>query len=105
MEDGLSQHRSGGGTVARHIVGLYGNLFYKLCAHVLKGVLKLDFLGDGNAVVIDKGSAVFFIQHYISSLRSQGYFYGIGQNVYAGLQRAASFLAILKLLCHINLSF
>ena len=57
VDDGLSQQGGGGGAVADHVVGLGGDLLHQLSAHVLKGVLQLDLLGDGDAVVGDQGSA------------------------------------------------
>jgi hypothetical protein len=52
--DGLRQQRGGGGAVAGHVVGLGGDFFDQLGAHVLKGVFQLNFLGDGHAVVGDE---------------------------------------------------
>jgi hypothetical protein len=55
VDHGLCQQRSGGGTVAGNIVGLGGDLLHQLCAHVLKGIGQLHFLGDADAVVGDEG--------------------------------------------------
>ncbi|MPM57556.1 hypothetical protein SDC9_104378 [bioreactor metagenome] len=52
-DDGLSQEGGGGGAVAGHVVGLGGHFLHQLGAHVLEGVLELDLLGDGHAVVGD----------------------------------------------------
>src|SRR5262249_53148044 len=49
--DGLGQDGGGGGAVAGHVAGLAGGLFDELGAHVLVGVLQLDLLGDGDAVL------------------------------------------------------
>ncbi len=49
--NGLSHQGRGGGAVAGSVVRFYGNFLYKLCAHILKGVVKLNFLGNGHAVV------------------------------------------------------
>ena len=98
--DALSQQGGGGGAVAGHVVGLDGNLAHQLRAHVLKGILQLDFLGDGHAVVGDQRSAELLVQHHVAALGAQGDLYSIGQRVNAGLQRLAGVLAIFNLLCH-----
>ena len=93
MDHGLCQQRSGGGTVAGNIVGLGGDLLHQLCAHVLKGIGQLHFLGDADAVVGDEGSAVLLIQNNVAALGTQRDLYGIGQSVNAGLQSLAGFIA------------
>ena len=98
----LRQQGGGGGAVAGRVVGLGGNFLYQLGAHVLERVLQLDILGDGHAVVGDKGRAEFFIQHHIAALGPQGDFDGIRQLVDPQLQRLAGFFAIYDLLCHNN---
>ena len=98
--DGLGQQSRGGGAVTGHIIGLGSDLADELCAHILKGILQLDLLGDGHAIVGDQGSAVLLAQNHIAALRSQSYLNGIGQLVNAGLQLLASFLAINDHLCH-----
>ena len=56
--DNVGEQGCGGGTVARTIVGLGGGFLHELGAHVLHGVLKLDFLSDRHAVIGDGGSAI-----------------------------------------------
>ena len=94
MDHGLGQQGGGGGTVAGHVVGLGGDLLHQLGAHVLKGVLQLDLLGDGNTVVGDKGSAELLVQHHVAALGAQGDLYSIGQLVDALLQSLAGLLAV-----------
>ena len=93
MNHGLSQQRSGGGTVTGNIVGLGGDLLHQLCAHVLKGIGQLDLLGDAHTVIGDEGSAVLLIQNNVAALGTQRDLYGIGQSVNAGLQSLAGFIA------------
>ena len=69
-DQGLGKQSSGSGTVAGHVVGLGSDLLDQLSAHVLKSVIQFNFLGDGYAVVGDKGSAELFVQHHVSSLGS-----------------------------------
>src|SRR5467141_1129755 len=54
-DDGRGQHGRGSGAVAGRIRRLGGNFAHHLGAHVLELVLKLDFLGDGDAVLGDAG--------------------------------------------------
>ena len=98
--DGLGQQGGGGGAVAGHVIGLGGNFLDQLGAHIFKGVFQFDFLGDGHAVIGDKGSAVFLIQHHIAALGAHGDLYGIGQNVNTIFQRTAGFFAEFNLLRH-----
>ncbi|MCY1520513.1 hypothetical protein D9M68_552930 [compost metagenome] len=58
LDDRLSENSSGGGTVTSDVTGLRGNLPHHLCAHILELVLKLDLLGDGDAVLGYAGRAV-----------------------------------------------
>jgi hypothetical protein len=53
VEDRLGVDGGGGGAVAGDVRGLAGDLLDHLGAHVLVGVLELDFLGDGDAVLGD----------------------------------------------------
>jgi hypothetical protein len=78
-DHGLGQQGGGGGAVAGHVVGLGGDFLYQLRAHVLKRVLQLDLLGDGNAVVGDERGAVLFVQNHVAALGAQGDLYGVGQ--------------------------
>ena len=52
-QDGGGEHRRRRGAVAGEIVGLRGDFAHHLRAHVLELVGKLDFLGDGDAVLGD----------------------------------------------------
>src|SRR5581483_5730697 len=55
LDHGLGQHGGGGGAVASYVVGLRGHFAQQLGAHVLEGIVDLDFLGDGHAVIGDGG--------------------------------------------------
>jgi hypothetical protein len=55
--DGLGVDGGGGGAVAGVLGGLGGDLLDHLGAHVLVGVVELDLLGDGDAVLGDGGRA------------------------------------------------
>ena len=100
MDHRLGQNRRRGSSVSGHVVGLRCHFLYKLCAHILKGILQLDLLRNGNTVVGNQGSAVLLVKHYVSSLGSKGHSYSICQLVYTGLQCSSSLYAILNFLCH-----
>ena len=100
MDDGLSQQGGGGGAVAGHVVGLGGDLLHQLSAHVLKGVLQLDLLGDGDAVVGDQGSAELLIQHHIAALGTHSDLHSISQLIHALFQSLAGLFAVANDLSH-----
>ncbi|OQA10904.1 MAG: hypothetical protein BWY66_00101 [bacterium ADurb.Bin374] len=97
MHDGLSQNGGGGGSVAGDVVGLGGDFLHELGAHVLELVFEFDFLGDGHAVVGDGRAAEFLVEDGITTLRAEGGANGIGDDVDAVLERAASFFPVFEL--------
>ena len=101
-DHGLSQQGGGGGAIAGHIVSLGGNLPHQLSAHVLEGIVQLDLLGDGHAVVGDQRRTELLIQHHIAALGAQGDLYGIGQLIDAGLQSLPGLVAALDNFRHID---
>ena len=88
----LGQHGGGGGAVTRDVVGLLGDLLDQLGADLLPGVLELDLLGDGHAVVGDRGSAPLLVQHDVAALGAERHLYGVGELVHAALEAATSLL-------------
>ena len=100
MHDGLAQHGGRGGAVTGDVVGLGGDLLGQLCADVLERVGELDLLGDGDAVVGDRGRAEALVQHNVASQRPQGHAHRTSQLVDAVAQGGARLLVELKLLCH-----
>src|SRR5579875_300338 len=77
LKNSLSQHGGGGGSIASHIIGFAGNLFYQLRPHVLVGVFQLDLFSDGDPIFGDGGGTPFFIENHISAFGAKGYFYCI----------------------------
>ena len=71
LDDGLGQHGGGGGAVTGDVVGLGGDLLDQLGAHVLEGVVELDLLGDGHAVVGDRRGAELLVQRHVAALGPQ----------------------------------
>src|SRR5487761_2111513 len=60
-----------------------------LGAHVLDLVLKLDFLGDGDAVLGDTGSAERLVEHDVAALGAERHLDGVGENVDAAQHAVA----------------
>jgi len=53
-DHGLRQNRCGGGAVAGRVIRVVGDFIHELGAHVLKLVVQLDLLGDGDTVIGDQ---------------------------------------------------
>ncbi|CAB4637762.1 unannotated protein [freshwater metagenome] len=82
----MCKHGCGGGAIASNAVGLLGNLFDQFGADALEGVFEIDFLGDGNAVVRDGGSAPLLVEHHVAALRTEGDANSIGELVHAAFK-------------------
>ena len=82
-EDGLGQDGGGGGAVAGHVAGLAGDFTNHLRAHVLEGILQLDLLRHGDAVLGDDRRAELLLDHRIATLRAEGDLYCIREGVHA----------------------
>src|SRR6516165_1538614 len=61
----------GGGAVTGRIGRLRGDFAHHLRAHVLELVVELDFLGDGDAVLGDAGSAERLVEHDVATLGAE----------------------------------
>ena len=83
------QHRCGGRAVSGQVVGLGGDFAHHLRAHVLELVLKLDFLGDGHAVLGDARRAVGFVEDDVAALGAERHLDGVVENFDAAQQALA----------------
>ena len=83
------EHGRGGRTVAGEIIGLRGHLAHHLRAHVLELVGKLDFLGDGDAVLGNARSPVGFVENDVAPLRTQRHLHRIVENIDAAQHSVA----------------
>jgi hypothetical protein len=100
-DHGLGEDGGGRGAVTGDVVGLVGDLVGELGAHVLPRVVELDLLGDGDAVVGDRGCAPLLLEHDVAALRAEGHLDGVGELVDTGLEAAAGLLVEAKFLrCH-----
>src|SRR6267142_2601686 len=70
-DNGRGQHGRGGGAVAGRVGRLGGDFAHHLGAHVLELVLKLDFLGDGDAVLGNAGRAERLVEHDVAALGAE----------------------------------
>src|SRR6202012_2782645 len=70
-DDRSRQNGCGGGAVAGSIGRLGGDFAHHLGAHVLELVVKLDFLGDGDAVLGDAGRAERLVEHDVAAFGAE----------------------------------
>ena len=82
----LAEDGRGGGAVAGDVVRLGGDFLEQLRAHVLERILELDLLGDGHAVVGDRGRAELLVEDDVAALGAERDLDGVGQSVDAALE-------------------
>ena len=97
----LGEHGGRRRAVAGDVVGLLGDLLDELGADLLEGILELDLLGDGDAVVGDRGRAPLLLKDDVAALRAQGHLDGVGEDVHTSLKTAASLDVEFNELCHV----
>ncbi len=90
-EDRLGQNGCGGGTVTGCITGLAGDLADHGCAHVFIGALQFDFLGDGNAILGNRGRAKFFVDNYVATFGAERRADRFGEGLNAGQESLTRF--------------
>src|SRR6202012_4704140 len=88
-DDRSREHGRGGGAVAGRIRRLGGYFAHHLGAHVLELVVKLDFLGDGDAVLGDAGRAERLVEDDVAALRTERHLDGVGEDVDAAQHAVA----------------
>ena len=98
--DGLCQNGSGRCSVTGLVACLGCHFFDQLCSEVLCGVCQLNLFGYCHTVFGDVRSAVFLVNHYIASLRTQRHFHCVSQLVNASLQRFTRLGIVCNILCH-----
>src|SRR5579863_1014436 len=79
--DRLGEHCGGGGAIAGRVIGLGGNFAQHLRAHILELVVKLDFLGNGYAVLGDAGRTEALFNNDVAALRTERHLDGVGENI------------------------
>src|SRR5665213_247682 len=103
VDERLGEHSGGGGAVTGDVVGLGGDLLDQLGAHVLEGLLELDLLGDGHAVVGDRRRPEFLVEHDVAAFGADRDLDGVGDTVNALAHLVAGFRVEEQLLGHKNL--
>src|SRR3984885_2533297 len=78
--------------VAGNVVGLLRYFLDQLGTDLLPRVLELDLLGDGHAIVGDRGGAPLLLENHIPALGAEGYLHGVGKLVHAALEAAPGVL-------------
>ena len=99
-EDGLRQHGCSRGPVPGNVRSLRGNFTHQLCAHILKRVLQVDFLGHRHAVLGDGGRAEFLLNYDVPALRPERRLHSVREDVHAAQNRLPGILTVQNLLCH-----
>ena len=89
LHDRSGEDRGGGGAVAGEIVGLRGDFAHHLRAHVLELVGKLDFLGDGHAILGDARRPIGLVEDHVTALRTKRHFNRIVEGVDAAQHSVA----------------
>ena len=98
-KDRLGQHRRGGGAVARHIGGLGSHFLDHLRAHVFELVFQFDFLRHGNPVFGDRRRAKTLLHNDIATLRPQGLFNRVCQDVDASRHARTGVITEFHIFC------
>src|ERR1039457_4084937 len=88
----LGQHGSRRRAVSGHVVGLLRYFLDKLGADLLPRVLELDLLGDGHAIVGDRGGSPLLLEYHVAALRAESYLHGVGELVHTAFEAAPGFL-------------
>src|SRR6266702_2413480 len=79
-DDRSREHGRGGGAVAGSVGRLGGHFAHHLGAHVLEFFFKLDFLGDGDAILGDAGRTERLVEHDVAALRTERHLYRVVEN-------------------------
>ena len=103
--DNIGEQGCSGGTVARAVVGLGCGFLHELGAHVLHGILELDFLGNRHAVVGDGGSAIGTLKSDVATLGAKGHLNGVSQLGDASSKAAAGLGLEFNVFSHCDCSF
>src|SRR5713101_5223474 len=74
------------------VVRLLCDFLNQLRADLLPRVLELDLLGDGHAIVGDRGGSPLLLEHHVPALRAEGYLHDVGQLIHPALEAAPGFL-------------
>src|SRR5689334_86677 len=99
-KDRLREHGRGGRAVTGNVGSLGSDFADHLCAHVLEGIFKFDFLRHGHAVLGDDRRAELLFDYRVAALGAEGNLHCIGKSVHAAQNRLTGILACYNLLRH-----
>src|SRR5438270_2763541 len=102
-EDGLREHGGSGRAVTGNVGSLGSDFTDHLCAHILKGVLQLDFLCHGHAVLGNDRRAELLFDYRVAALGAEGNLHCIGKSIHAAQNRLAGMLGCYNLLRHFSI--
>src|SRR6185437_13672901 len=88
----LGEHGRRRRAVAGNVVGLLRYFLDQLGTDLLPRVLEFDLLGDGHAIVGDRGGAPLLLEYHVPALGAEGYLHGVGKLVHAALEAAPGVL-------------
>ena len=100
--DRLREHGGRRGAVARRVRRLARHLADHLRAHVLERVLEVDLLGDGDAVLGDRGRSELLVEDDVAPLGAERDLHRVGELVDAAENRLPRLLAVNNLFCHVS---
>ena len=69
LDHGLSKDGSSRRAVTGYVIGLGGDFFDELSAHVFEGIFEVDIAGDGNTIVGDGRSTEFLVENDVAAFR------------------------------------
>jgi len=81
VDDRLGENRGRGRAVTGVVGRLRGDFADHRGAHVFELVLEFDFLGDGDAVLRDRGTAEGAFENDVAALRTERHLDGVGENI------------------------
>ena len=99
-DDRLCQHRRGGRTVARVVVGLRSDLLDHLGAHVGESVFQLHLLGYRHTVLGDLRRTEFLVDNHVAAFGTERDLYGVRQRIDTLLEQLARLNIVFDILCH-----
>ncbi len=101
MDHGLREDGGSRGAVTCDVVGLGGDFLGQLSTEIFVGIVELNFLGDGDAVVRDGGGAPLLVEDDVTTLWAERHLDGVCEGVDATLECAARLLVECEDLCHV----
>ena len=90
MHNRLCQYSRRGGAITCHIVRASGCFFEQLRTHVLKGVSKRYFFGDGHPIIDHGGGAELLVEGDVAAFGTKRHLDGLGELVDPSLEGVTS---------------